>query len=93
MQFIMKIKATTRVWVASLTGWEGHLDGSENTVSGNSFPLLAGSPLYSLGVLSVKWRYSRWIPWRISGTSWVTHFAEDLAHIKNLSLEVGAKPC
>lgn len=89
----MKIKATTRVRVASLTGWEGHLDGSENTVSGNSFPLLAGSPLYSLGVLSVKWRYSRWIPWRISGTSWVTHFAEDLAHIKNLSLEVGAKPC
>lgn len=44
----MKIKATIRVWVASLIGWEGHLYGSENTVSGNSFPLLAGSPLYSL---------------------------------------------
>lgn len=46
----MKIKATDRVWVASLVGWEGQLDGSKSTVSGNRFQLLTGSPLYPLGV-------------------------------------------
>lgn len=87
------MKATIRAWVVGLPDWEGQLAGSESIVSGNSFPLSARSPLYSLGVLSVKWRYSQWTPWRISGTSQVTHFAEDLARIKNSNLEVGTKPC
>ena len=29
MLIIIKIKATDRVWVASLVGWEGQLDGSK----------------------------------------------------------------
>ena len=89
----MKIKATDRVWVASLVGWEGQLDGSKSTVSGNRFQLLTGSPLYPLGVSSIKWRYSQWLPCRISGTSRVTRFAQDLAHIKNSSLEAGTETC